>query len=188
MSQRLTGNATTPASTRATESEPQNRMSPTPACIALGMVSMMALSITSIMAIEKVSVASAIGHDGAQRQAGAQKRQAGERVRTRRLPARALVHRGPAAEGDSARRDQAQEGADLAGRVEVDQAAEVARGAVARDQDPEQDDQDGQRAGAGHDQPGGCGRSGIEPVARATATPTAIRPIRNSTMSRNDSH
>ncbi len=61
ISQRLTGKATTPATTRATDSAPQKRMSPTPAPIAPGISSMSPLSTTSMTAIEKVSVARAIG-------------------------------------------------------------------------------------------------------------------------------
>jgi len=61
ISQRFTGNAIRPAITRAKDSAPQNRTSPTPDSIAPGTISMIALSVISITAMLKVSVARAIG-------------------------------------------------------------------------------------------------------------------------------
>ena len=61
MSQRLTGTVSRKATTRANASEPQNSRSPSPASMAPGMTSRIALSTTSIVAIESVSDASAIG-------------------------------------------------------------------------------------------------------------------------------
>jgi hypothetical protein len=61
ISQRLTGNAMKPAITRATERAPQKSASSTPACIAPGIATMIALSTISIVAMLNVSDASAIG-------------------------------------------------------------------------------------------------------------------------------
>ena len=80
ISQRLTGKATAPATTSANDSAPQNRRSPTPACIAPGTLSMIALSTISMTAMLNVSVASAIGTTALSARPGAQQRQAGQRV------------------------------------------------------------------------------------------------------------
>ena len=61
ISQRLTGTVRTNAMKRANASEPQKSRSESPASIAPGMTSRIALSTTSIVAIDRVSDARAIG-------------------------------------------------------------------------------------------------------------------------------
>ena len=61
ISRRLTGSAAAPATTSATDRLPQKSVLSTPASIAPGIASMIALSTTSITAMLSVSEARAIG-------------------------------------------------------------------------------------------------------------------------------
>ena len=80
ISQRLTGKAKTPATTRANgEAAPEEHVVEAGLHRA-GDGEMIALSTISIVAMLSVSEASAIGMTARQRQAGPQQRQAGERV------------------------------------------------------------------------------------------------------------